>query len=94
MGGESGADSGDDTSAHPVVHQGGSGSGSAAKRRRRPTAELTAVRRAGLPAAFAAAVDRFERHLTLERNMSPHSVRAYVGDVVGLLDHLEASALH
>ncbi|HZB49252.1 MAG TPA: site-specific integrase, partial [Mycobacteriales bacterium] len=57
-------------------------------RRRRPIAELTAVRRAGLPADLAAAVDRFERHLTLERSLSPHSVRAYVTDVVGLLDHL------
>jgi integrase/recombinase XerC len=44
--------------------------------------------RAALPAALGAAVDRFERHLTLERGLSAHSVRAYVGDVVGLLDHL------
>ena len=47
----------------------------------------TADRRAGLPAALGAAVDRFERHLTLERNLSGHSVRAYLTDVVGLLDH-------
>lgn len=47
----------------------------------------TAARRAALPAAFAEAVDRFERHLRLERNLSAHSVRAYVTDVVGLLDH-------
>ena len=33
------------------------------------------------------AVGRFERHLRLERNLSVHSVRAYVTDVVGLLDH-------
>jgi integrase/recombinase XerC len=46
------------------------------------------LRRAALPAGFAAAVDRFERHLTLERSLSPHSVRAYVTDVVGLLDHM------
>lgn len=47
----------------------------------------TAARRAGLPAAVAGAVDRFERHLALERNLSSHSVRAYLTDVVGLLDH-------
>lgn len=47
----------------------------------------TAARRAALPAAFAEAVDRFERHLRLERNLSAHSVRAYLTDVVGLLDH-------
>ena len=47
-----------------------------------------AGQRMGLPEALGAVVDRFERHLTLERGLSPHSVRAYVGDVVGLLDHL------
>lgn len=44
--------------------------------------------RAGLPAALASAVTEFEQHLHLERNRSPHTVRAYVGDVVGYLDHL------
>jgi integrase/recombinase XerC len=44
--------------------------------------------RSALPEGLVAAVDRFERHLTLERGLSAHSVRAYVGDVVGLLDHL------
>jgi integrase/recombinase XerC len=83
-----GAEKSEDTSPHPVVQEGGTSAKSAGKRRRRSVAELTAVRRAGLPAAFAAAVDLFERHLTLERNLSAHSVRAYVGDVVGLLDHL------
>jgi integrase/recombinase XerC len=33
-------------------------------------------------------VDAFERHLRLERSMSSHSVRGYVTDVVGLLDHV------
>ena len=81
-----------DTSAHPAVQEGGIAAGSAvaknAGRRRRQVAELTAARRARLPAELGSAVDRFERHLTLERSLSPHSVRAYVTDVVGLLDHL------
>ena len=47
----------------------------------------TAGRRAALPEAVGDVVDRFERHLALERNLSPHSVRAYLTDVVGLLDH-------
>jgi integrase/recombinase XerC len=33
------------------------------------------------------AVDEFARHLSLDRGRSTHTVRAYVGDVVGLLDH-------
>jgi len=34
-----------------------------------------------------AAVDSFARHLALVENRSAHTVRAYVGDVVSLLDH-------
>jgi integrase/recombinase XerC len=40
-----------------------------------------------LPPAFAAVLDRYADHLRLERNLSAHTVRAYVGDVAGLLDH-------
>jgi integrase/recombinase XerC len=44
--------------------------------------------RADLPVALAAPLASFERHLVLEAGRSAHTVRAYVGDVVGLLDHL------
>lgn len=44
--------------------------------------------RAALPLLLGAAVDAYEQYLELEVNRSPHTVRAYVGDVVGLLDHL------
>ena len=44
--------------------------------------------RADLPPALAAAVEAYARHLELERNRSAHTVRAYVGDLVGFLDHL------
>jgi integrase/recombinase XerC len=47
----------------------------------------TETLRAGLPEAMRERLDAFERHLRLERSMSAHSVRAYVTDVVGLLDH-------
>jgi integrase/recombinase XerC len=47
----------------------------------------TAARVPELPEAYRDAVERFERHLALERNLSAHSVRAYRTDVVGLLDH-------
>jgi integrase/recombinase XerC len=40
-----------------------------------------------LPARLAAALDGFTRHLRAERGLSPHSVRAYRGDVAGLLEH-------
>jgi integrase/recombinase XerC len=60
-----------------VGEQGGSG-------RTRSTAD----RRSALPRSLATAVDGYERHLRFERNLSVHSVRAYVTDVVSLLDHL------
>jgi len=34
-----------------------------------------------------AALDGFERHLAAERGLSPHTVRAYTGDVRSLLEH-------
>jgi integrase/recombinase XerC len=46
---------------------------------------------AGLPEALRESVVAFERYLALERSMSEHSVRAYVTDVVGLLDYLGRS---
>jgi integrase/recombinase XerC len=40
-----------------------------------------------LPDPMRDAVDEFARHLAAERNRSANTVRAYVSDVVGLLDH-------
>jgi integrase/recombinase XerC len=37
----------------------------------------------------AAELASFERHLTAERGLSPHTVRAYLTDVAGLLGHAE-----
>jgi integrase/recombinase XerC len=52
---------------------------------RRSTAEL----RAGLAAPLRALLDGYETHLALERDRSPHTVRAYVADATALLDHLQ-----
>ncbi|MFD7655633.1 tyrosine recombinase XerC [Actinosynnema sp. NPDC059797] len=54
---------------------------------RAPRVDLVRLRR-GLPADVGAALDRYERHLSSERALSPHTVRAYLGDVVALLVHL------
>jgi len=40
-----------------------------------------------LPPALAAALAAFERHLRSERSLSPHTVRAYAGDIRSLLEH-------
>jgi len=42
---------------------------------------------AALPVPMRDAVDAFARHLGSERGRSAHTVRAYVADVVSLLDH-------
>ena len=42
---------------------------------------------APLPEHMQAALDGFERHLAAERGLSPHTVRAYTGDVRSLLEH-------
>jgi integrase/recombinase XerC len=47
----------------------------------------TQDRHESLPDALREAVDRFAAHLAAERGRSAHTVRAYVADVVGLLDH-------
>lgn len=40
-----------------------------------------------LPEAMAATLARYERHLLAERDLTPHTVRAYLTDVSGLLEH-------
>jgi integrase/recombinase XerC len=47
----------------------------------------TRTARGGLSDEMADAVADFERYLRLQRARSEHTIRAYVGDVVSLLDH-------
>jgi integrase/recombinase XerC len=44
--------------------------------------------RTALPSVAAELVGEYERHLRLERGLSEHTVRAYIGDVVSLLGYL------
>ncbi|QTR01918.1 tyrosine recombinase XerC [Saccharothrix algeriensis] len=53
--------------------------------------DLVGLRRE-LPSDVAEALDGYERHLALERSLSPHTVRAYLADVVSLLVHLASGA--
>jgi integrase/recombinase XerC len=46
-----------------------------------------------LPPAFAAALDAFLDHLRLEQDRSPHTVRAYRGDLLSLFGHAARSQL-
>ena len=48
----------------------------------------TADARAALPPALAEVLAGYEDHLRSQRDLSEHTTRAYVTDVVGLLDHL------
>jgi integrase/recombinase XerC len=50
-------------------------------------AQSTRARHEALPVSMRDAVDRFAAHLAAERNRSVNTVRAYVVDVVSLLDH-------
>ncbi len=43
-----------------------------------------------LPEPLARALAGFARHLTAERGLSPHTVRAYLGDIAALLRHAAA----
>jgi integrase/recombinase XerC len=43
-----------------------------------------------LPEEMATALAAYERHLTSERDLAAHTVRAYVGDVQGMLEHAAA----
>ena len=46
-----------------------------------------------LPGRMQAALDGFGRHLAAERGLSPHTVRAYTGDVRSLLEHAAQSGI-
>ncbi|HEX2894829.1 MAG TPA: tyrosine recombinase XerC [Marmoricola sp.] len=46
-----------------------------------------------LPEGFATALAAYERHLVSERDLTPHTVRAYLGDVSGMLAHATALGL-
>ncbi|MEV7808567.1 tyrosine recombinase XerC [Microbispora sp. NPDC088329] len=37
---------------------------------------------------FGTALEQFERHLRLERDLSPHTLRAYLGDISSLFAHM------
>jgi integrase/recombinase XerC len=43
-----------------------------------------------LPEEFAVALAAYERHLVSERDLTAHTVRAYLGDVAGMLTHAAA----
>jgi len=46
-----------------------------------------------LPPPLAAALAAFERHLRSERSLSPHTVRAYAGDIASLLAYASSQGV-
>jgi integrase/recombinase XerC len=47
-----------------------------------------------LPEPLVAVLADYERHLASERDLAPHTVRAYLADVTGLLDHAGRMGRH
>ena len=41
----------------------------------------------GLPEPMARVLADYERHLVSERDLTPHTVRAYAGDIAAMLEH-------
>lgn len=58
-----------------------------------PTREATprAQPSEALPVAFADVLTAYERHISAERNLTAHTVRAYVSDISDLLEHARRS---
>ncbi|WP_408896126.1 tyrosine recombinase XerC [Nocardioides sp. R1-1] len=48
---------------------------------------MTAEGPDALPEPLARTLGDYERHLVAERDLAPHTVRAYLGDIGGLLEH-------
>ncbi len=53
----------------------------------RPSPKHRQPQQSPLPPRLGDALAAFERHLRAERSLSPHTVRAYAGDVRSLLEH-------
>ena len=72
----------------PVPHTGSMGSPARGQPGQQPGQEP-----GPLPERLSAALEAFGRHLSAERGLSPHTVRAYLGDVQSLLEHAARSAV-
>jgi len=51
---------------------------------------MTEPRDGSLPEVLARVLADYERHLTSERDLTPHTVRAYLGDISSMLGHAVA----
>ena len=60
---------------------------------REPAPRHPALPEPALPDWLGERLAGFERHLAAERGLSPHTVRAYVGDVGALLEHASQDGL-
>jgi len=71
----------------PVAARAPASGGKPARARKPAGPEAPAGAEEPLPPRLAAALVAFERHLRAERSLSPHTVRAYTGDIRSLLEH-------
>jgi integrase/recombinase XerC len=49
--------------------------------------DRAAAESVALPEAMSEVLAAYERHLVSERDLTPHTVRAYLGDILGMLEH-------
>jgi integrase/recombinase XerC len=78
----------------PTVGVRGAASVEGASRADRDAGDTGDAGDAGDAEAMAHVLADYERHLVSERDLAPHTVRAYLGDVAGLLEHAGRLGTH
>lgn len=77
-----------------TVMESASGKPCAARESAKPEPAAARVDTRSIAEPLMAALGAYERHLVLERDVTPHTVRAYLSDIGDLFDHLTRLGCH